>query len=278
MTENHHALARVLVIAGSDSSGGAGIQADVKAITALGAYAATAITAITVQDSRAVHAVHLLPASLVATQVECALADPGADAVKIGMLGDAAIAAAVAAALRAAIGLPLVIDPVLCASTGARLLAEDALDALRGELFPLATLVTPNVPEAALLSGTAIHDLSSMEQAARALVPAGTSGAVLVKGGHLPGEMVVDVLASLDGIIRFEAPRLAGPPRRGTGCTLASAIAAGIAQGFALVDSIRRARAYVRAAIATAPGIGTGARLLNHAVTVDPERIETPGL
>ncbi len=278
MTENHHAPARVLVIAGSDSSGGAGIQADVKAITALGAFAATAITAITVQDSRAVHAVHLLPASLVAAQVECALADPGADAVKIGMLGDAAITAAVAAALRAAIGPPLVIDPVFCASSGARLLAEDALNVLRGELFPLATLVTPNVPEAALLSGIAIHDLSSMERAARALVPAGTSGAVLVKGGHLPGEMVVDMLASLDGIIRFEAPRLAGRQRRGTGCTLASAIAAGLAQGFALVDSIRRARLYVRAAIATAPEIGTGALLLNHAVTVDPERIETLGL
>lgn len=274
MTENHHAPARVLIIAGSDSSGGAGIQADVKTITALGAYATTAITAITVQDSRAVHAVHLLPASLVAAQVECALADPGADAVKIGMLGDVAITRAVAAALRFAAGLPLVIDPILSASSGARLLAEDAVDVLRGELFPLATLVTPNVPEAGLLSGIAIHDLSSMERAARALVPAGTSGAVLVKGGHLPGEMVVDVLASADSIIRFEAPRLAGPPRRGTGCTLASAIAAGIAQGFALVDSIRRARAYVRAAIATAPAIGAGPGPLNHGVTLDPERIE----
>jgi len=277
MIENHHARGRVLVIAGSDSSGGAGIQADIMTITALGAHAATAITAITAQDSRAVHAVHLLPTALVTAQIERALADPGADAVKIGMLGNAAITAAVAAVLRSAAGPPVIIDPVLSASSGARLLAEDAIEVLRAELFPLAMLVTPNVPEAAFLSGIAIHDLPSMELAARSLVAKGKSGAVLVKGGHLPGEMVTDVLATAEGIRRFEAPRLPGLPRRGTGCTLASAIAAGIAQGLALEDSIRCARAYVRAAIATAPETGSGSGFLNHSVTLDQKRIRMLG-
>ncbi len=256
---------RVLAIGGSDSGGGAGIQADVKTITALGAYAATAITAITVQDSRAVHAVHKLPLALVRDQIARALADPGADAVKTGMLVDAPTIIAVATALRPAAGIPLVIDPVMVASSGTRLLAEDALATLRAELFPLAALITPNVPEAELLSGLAIRDPASMRLAALAI----GARAVLVKGGHLPGEIVVDVLASEAGVIVLEQPRIPGPPRHGTGCTLASAIAAGLAQGMALADAVRRARAYLQAAIATAPAIGAGAGLLNHAVTVD---------
>ncbi|MDA8049578.1 MAG: bifunctional hydroxymethylpyrimidine kinase/phosphomethylpyrimidine kinase [Rhodospirillales bacterium] len=268
---------RVLAIAGSDSGGGAGIQADVKTITALGAYAATAITALTVQDTRAVYAVHRLPPSFIKAEIERALADPGADAVKIGMLGDAETAAAVATALRPVAGIPLVIDPVLLASSGAKLLAEDALDILRAELFPLATLITPNIPETARLSGLAVCDQASMERAARALRSGGGMGAVLVKGGHLSGETVVDVLACAGGITRFEAPRLPGPPRHGTGCTLAAAIAAGLAQGLALLAAIQLARAYVRAAIATAPAIGAGAGPLNHAVTLDPGRIPPLG-
>jgi hydroxymethylpyrimidine/phosphomethylpyrimidine kinase len=261
---------RVLAVAGSDSGGGAGIQADVKTITALGAYAATAITALTVQDTRAVYAVHPVPPSLVREQIERALADPGADAVKTGMLVDAATIAAVAAALRPAARLPVVVDPVMVASSGMRLLAEGAAAALRSELFPLAALLTPNVPEAELLSGISIRDRASMERAAVALGPR----PVLVKGGHLPGETVLDVLASEVGITFLEELRLPGPPRHGTGCTLASAIAAGLAQGMTLLDAVRRARAYLQAAIATAPAIGAGAGPLNHAVTVDLRRIE----
>jgi hydroxymethylpyrimidine/phosphomethylpyrimidine kinase len=261
---------RVLAIAGSDSGGGAGIQADVKTITALGAYAATAITALTVQDTRKVYAVYPVPPPVVGEQIAYALADPGADAVKTGMLVDAATIAAVGAALRQAPRLPLVVDPVMVASSGAQLLAAAALAALRSELFPLAALLTPNVREAELLSGILVHDRASMEHAAAALGPR----PVLVKGGHLPGETVVDVLASEAGITWFEEPRLPGPPRHGTGCTLASAIAAGLAQGMTLLDAVRRARAYLQAAIATAPAIGAGAGPLNHAVTVDLRRIK----
>ncbi|MGH7103429.1 MAG: bifunctional hydroxymethylpyrimidine kinase/phosphomethylpyrimidine kinase [Acetobacteraceae bacterium] len=265
---------RVLAIAGSDSSGGAGIQADIKTITALGAYAASAITAITVQDPRAVHAVHLLPPALVAAQIDHALRDPGADAVKIGMLADAPTAAAVATSLRPAAGLPLVIDPVIAASSGARLLADDALEILSTELFPLATLVTPNVPEATILSGITIDDPASMEEAAVRIFQQGKSRAVLVKGGHLAGASVVDLLVSNAGTVRFEAPRLPGSPRHGTGCTLSSAIAAGLAQHLDLVDAICRAHAYVRAAIAAAPPVGTGPYALDHSVTMDPDRID----
>lgn len=254
---------RVLAIAGSDSSGGAGIQADVKTITALGAYAATAITAVTVQDQRAVHAVHKLPLALVARQIAHALADPGADAAKTGMLVDAPTIAAVGRALRAAAGIPLVVDPVMLASSGARLLAEDALGALRAELFPLAALVTPNVPEAEVLAGMKIRDRASMERAARAI----GARAVLVKGGHLPGETVVDVLSIERDIILFEEKRILGAPCRGTGCTLASAIAVGLAQGMPLADAVGRARAYLQEAIATAPATGAGARPLNHVLT-----------
>ncbi|HUA77940.1 MAG TPA: bifunctional hydroxymethylpyrimidine kinase/phosphomethylpyrimidine kinase, partial [Acetobacteraceae bacterium] len=212
---------RVLAIAGSDSGGGAGIQADIKTITALGGDASTAITALTVQDTRAVHAIHSVPPAFIAAQITSALADPGADAIKTGMLVDIPTIAAIAAALVPAAAIPLVIDPVMVASSGTRLLAEDALAALRAMLFPLATLITPNVPEAELLTGIPIHDRTAMERAARAI----GARAVLVKGGHLPGETVIDLLLSNDITTLFEYPRLPGPPRHGTGCTLASAIA-----------------------------------------------------
>jgi hydroxymethylpyrimidine/phosphomethylpyrimidine kinase len=179
------------------------------------------------------------------------------------MLVDAPTIAAVAEALRAAAGIPLVVDPVMLASSGARLLAEDALGALRAKLFPLAALVTPNVPEAEILAGMKIRDRGSMERAARAI----GARAVLVKGGHLPGETVVDVLAAEGSIVVFEQPRIPGAPCRGTGCTLASAIAAGLAQGMRLADAVCRARAYLQEAIATAPAIRAGARPLNHALT-----------
>ncbi len=257
---------RVLVIAGSDSGGGAGIQADIKTAMALGAYATTAVTALTAQDTTGVHAVHPVPLPFLRQQIAVVLADIGADAVKTGMLGDAAAIALVAEML-APTRLPFVLDPVMVAKGGARLLAEEALTALRRQLLPLATVVTPNVPEAETLTGLAIPDLPSMHRAAAALLALGVP-AVLLKGGHMAGERVVDLLATADGTMLFAHPRQATRHTHGTGCTLATAIAAGLAQGMPLPDAVARAVAYVQAAIAAAPGLGAGHGPLNHAVTV----------
>jgi hydroxymethylpyrimidine/phosphomethylpyrimidine kinase len=260
---------RVLVIAGSDSGGGAGIQADVKTITALGAYAATAVTALTAQNTRGVQGVLPVPPDFLAWQIEAVLEDIGADAVKTGMLGDAATIERVCDTLAArAAGLKLVVDPVMVAKGGARLLAADAVAVLKRRLLPLATVLTPNLPEAEALAGMAIPDLPAMRRAAAALLTLGVP-AVLLKGGHLPGETVIDLLATLDGVEEFAAPRIASRHTHGTGCTLASALAAGLAQGLGMRESVVRARAYVRAAIASAPGFGAGHGPLNHAVTVD---------
>ncbi|MBV9736012.1 MAG: bifunctional hydroxymethylpyrimidine kinase/phosphomethylpyrimidine kinase [Acidisphaera sp.] len=264
---------RVLAIAGSDSGGGAGIQADIKTITALGAYAATAITALTAQDTRMVHAVHAVPLAFLRLQIEHALADPGADAVKTGMLGDAAVVDLVCDVLEArAAGLPLVVDPAMLSKGGQALLARAALGTLKRRLLPLASVLTPNLPEAEALTGLRIVDPAGMQVAAQVLRELGAA-AVLLKGGHLPGPTLVDVLATADGIETFEARRIATRHTHGTGCTLASAIAAGLAQGMRLGDAVRRARAYVRAAIAAAPGFGMGQGPLNHAVTADPARL-----
>jgi hydroxymethylpyrimidine/phosphomethylpyrimidine kinase len=261
---------RVLVIAGSDSGGGAGIQADIKTITTLGAYAATAITALTAQNTLGVHAVHMVPPAFVARQIDVILDDVGADVVKTGMLGDAATVEVVCDTLmRRAERMPVVVDPVMVATTGARLLDSDALTMLRRRLIPLADLITPNLPEAEALAGMAIPDVAAMHHVAEALLTLG-SPAVLLKGGHLPGEQVVDLLATEDGIETFAAPRIASRHTHGTGCTLASAVAAGLAQGLALRDAVMRAREYVRAAIAAAPGLGVGAGPLNHAVWLQP--------
>ncbi len=255
---------RVLVIAGSDSGGGAGIQADIKTAMALGAYASTAITALTAQDTRGVHAVHPVPPDFVRRQIEVALADPGADAVKTGMLGEAETVEAVARAL-AHTRLPLVIDPVMVAKGGAALLAHDALSALKRVLLPLATLITPNLPEAELLTGIAIPDLEAMRGAAEILLTLGVP-AVLLKGGHLLDDPVVDLLATPDQVLVFERPRLATRHTHGTGCTLATAVAVGLAAGMALPDAVGRARDYVQAAIAAAPGLGAGHGPLGHLV------------
>jgi len=263
---------RVLAIAGSDSGGGAGIQADIKTITALGGYAMSAITALTAQDTQGVRAVHKVPAEFVRLQIDMALADPGADAVKTGMLGDAAVIAEVAAAL-AGCGFPLVVDPVMTAKGGATLMADAARGALMGALVPLATLFTPNLPEAEALLGMRISSVAGMRDAAMALCALGANS-VLLKGGHLDGLMVVDVLANGLGVEEFAAPRIETRHTHGTGCTLASAIATGLAQGMALRDAVIRARAYLRAAIATAPGYGVGHGPLDHGVTVDPRLIE----
>ena len=256
---------RVLVIAGSDSGGGAGIQADIKTVMALGGYATTAITALTAQDTHGVHGVHAVPPAFVRQQIALALADIGADAVKTGMLGDPALIEAVADAL-AGVGLPFVLDPVMVAKGGAPLLAPSAVATLKRHLLPLASLVTPNVPEAAALSGRAIDDVADMRDAAETLLSLGVP-AVLLKGGHLTGPEVTDLLVTVDGTVTFTRPRIATRHTHGTGCTFASAIATGLAQGLTLQESASRARDYVQAAIASAPGLGGGHGPLNHLPT-----------
>ncbi len=257
---------RVLAIGGSDSGGGAGIQADLKTIAAFGAYGATAITALTVQDTRAVYDILTVPPAFVRAQIEVVLADIGADAIKTGMLGDPEVVEAVCDALAAAPAhVSLVVDPVLRASAGQRLLAEAALIVLKRRLLPRATLLTPNLPEAEMLAGMAIPDLAAMHHAAAVLLTLGVP-AVLLKGGHLPGETVVDLLATEDGVEEFAAPRLPGRHTHGTGCTLGSAIASSLAQGMPLRAAVLRARGFVRAAILAAPGLGAGNGPLNHGV------------
>jgi hydroxymethylpyrimidine/phosphomethylpyrimidine kinase len=257
-------LGRVLVIAGSDSGGGAGIQADLKTITALSGYAATAITAITVQDTLAVSGIFPIPADVVAAQARAVLGDIGADAIKTGMLGDVRMVEAVAVVLTEASGIPAVIDPVMMAKGGQDLLARGALDALRRLMIPRAALFTPNAPEAALLTGIAVEDLDGQRRAGDALLRAG-AGAVLVKGGHVPGERVIDLLLTHDGETLLEGPRIDSRHTHGTGCTLASACAAGLAQGLPLEQAVAAAWAYTAEAIRRAPGFGKGHGPLDHA-------------
>jgi hydroxymethylpyrimidine/phosphomethylpyrimidine kinase len=262
---------RVLSIAGSDSSGGAGIQADIKTITALGAYTATAITALTAQSTLGVLDVLPVPPSFVRKQIRAVLDDVGADAVKTGMLVDAAIIVAVAEELAATPSRPLlVLDPVMIAKGGASLLAADATRALIEHLLPLATVVTPNAPEATALTGLEIATADDLERAGRALVELGARAA-LVKGGHLEGADVVDVLVTRDGApVRFTGRRVPGRSTHGTGCTLAAAIAASLAQGLQLPASVIRAKHFVEEAIRTAPGLGAGHGPLNHAHGIPP--------
>ena len=264
---------RVLVIAGSDSGGGAGIQADIKTITALGGFAATALTALTAQNTVGVFGVHPVPVAFIRQQIAVVMEDIGADVIKIGMLGDAATIEAVCAALSEyARDVPLVLDPVMVAKGGQALLAGDAVGILRSRLLPLARVITPNLPEAEALSGMVIGSVADMRLAAGALLALGVP-AVLLKGGHLPGDELVDLLATPDGIEAFSSQRIATRHTHGTGCTTASAVAAGLAQGMSLRDAVIRARAYVRAAIASAPGFGKGHGPLDHAVTFDPSRL-----
>ena len=257
-------LARILICAGSDSGGGAGIQADIKTVTALGGYAMTAITALTAQDTLGVHGVMPVPPDFVRRQMRVVLADIGADAVKTGMLGDAATIAAVAETLaELAPDVPLVLDPVMVAKGGASLLEREALDALKTLLIPRATLLTPNLPEAEALLGRPIADVAAMQAAAEDLRGLG-AGAVLVKGGHLDGDTLCDVLVGPDGIVIFEGERIRTRHTHGTGCTLASAIATRLGQGMRLADAVASARAYLVQAIRTAPGLGHGHGPLNH--------------
>jgi hydroxymethylpyrimidine/phosphomethylpyrimidine kinase len=256
--------ARVLIVAGSDSGGGAGIQADIKTVTMQGAFAATAITALTAQNTLGVFGVLPVAPAFIRLQIEVVLDDVGADAVKTGMLHDAGVIETVAAVLaERAAGIPLVVDPVMVAKGGAPLIEPGAIEALKRLLIPHAAVLTPNLPEAAILLGRPIDSLAAMRRAAGDLMSLGCRAALL-KGGHLPGGTVYDVLATTTGLRVWESPRIDSRHTHGTGCTLASAIAAGLAQGMPVEAAVERAREYVRRAIASAPGIGRGHGPLDH--------------
>lgn len=262
----NRATARVLIIAGSDSGGGAGLQADIKTATALGVYAATAVTAVTVQDTCAVHGIHHIPGFIVREQIACVLDDIGADAVKVGMLGSREAVEAVAEVLEErARSIPLVLDPVLASTSGTSLIEEEAIAILRERLFPLATLLTPNIPEAETLAAIPVRNSDNVRRAGEKLCGSGPS-AVLIKGGHANSDIVEDVLVANDGARVFSSPRIDSRNTHGTGCTLSTAIACGLAQGLPLIKSIERARTFVLEAIRTAPGFGRGIGPLNHLI------------
>jgi len=248
-------IARVLTIAGSDSGGGAGIEADIKTIAALGGYACTAITAVTAQNTRGVFGIQTMPAEFVSLSIKTVLSDIGVDAVKLGMLANADIIEAVAASLPA--DKPVVLDPVMVATSGAVLLPDDAIAAMRTRLIPKATIVTPNLPEAAKLTGLPMTNEQDYLAAGRALLGMGAQAA-LIKGGHAAGDMLTDFLVSPAGVETITLPRIHTKNTHGTGCTLASAIATGLAQGMTLFDAFSRARHYLQSAIANAPGFGAG--------------------
>lgn len=258
---------RILSIAGSDCSGGAGIQADIKTITMLSGYAMTAITAVTAQNTVGVQGITPIAGEFVAEQIASCIDDIGADAIKIGMLGNVDIVRHVADALLAVpeIGrFPIVLDPVMVATSGARLIDEDSISAMRARLFPLAVLLTPNLPELELLSGRQLRTLELMQEAAGELArEAGCH--VLAKGGHTDDERVIDVLVSPSGVATiFHHARLATRHTHGSGCTLSAAIATLLGHGLALEDAIRIARKFVYSAMENAPGFGMGNGPMGH--------------
>jgi hydroxymethylpyrimidine/phosphomethylpyrimidine kinase len=252
---------RVLAIAGSDSGGGAGLQADIKTLTVLGCYAMTAVTAVTVQDTMGVYGVYDLPPQMVTDQITHVLDDIGADAIKIGMLGSAGIAAAVGEVLALYEEIPVVLDTVMIAKGGAPLISDAGVEAMK-LLLPRAALVTPNAPEAARLTGLTVETPADLIDAGIALIAMGARAA-LMKGGHLAGDIVTDVLITPADVHSFEAPRAETRSTHGTGCTLASACAAGLAAGLPLLDVAARAHAFVQEAIRTPPDLGRGAGPLN---------------
>ena len=259
---NSNQVPRVLIIAGSDSSGGAGIQADIKTCAAFGAYAATAITAVTAQNTVGVQQVEYMPPELVRAQIRSVISDIGADVVKIGMLGTKEIIEVVAEEIEP-LDAFIILDPVAVATSGDVLLQDDAMAALKDTLLPLADLVTPNVPEAELLTGLKIKDVDDLTPAGDALLKMNVYAA-LMKGGHLDGKSVVDVLVSEEGANIMSGPRINTRHTHGTGCTLASAIAANMALGAPLEEAVMSAREFVFQAIKTAPKLGQGNGPLNH--------------
>lgn len=257
----------IMTIAGSDCSGGAGIQADIKTISALGAYAASAITAVTIQNTLGVDGIFPLPAGVVGAQIEAVMTDIRPTSVKIGMVNDPEIVRTIAESIRKFHPRHVVFDPVMVSTSGCRLASDDATDALTKELMPLCDLITPNLPEARTLTGKSISTPEEMEEAAGELLRFG-SGAVLVKGGHLPEDMVCDVLrvSGEAEAHRFTSPRIRSTNTHGTGCTLSSAIATFLALGCPLAEAVAKAKEYVYKGIETGKDvhIGNGHGPLNH--------------
>jgi len=227
------------------------------------------VSALTAQNTEGVFGVLGVDPAFVQQQMRVVLDDIGADVIKTGMLHNTEVIEAVCEVLQSVPDIPVVVDPVMIAASGHSLLEDDAVDTLIGRLIPLSRVITPNLPEGAKLLGRDVPDAAAMDEAARTLLSLGPQ-AVLLKGGHLPGDRVVDILATQDGTETFENPRLDTPHTHGTGCTLASAVATGLAQGLALPRAVARARAYLQKAIASAPGLGRGHGPVDHAVTVAP--------
>ena len=256
-------IKKVLTIAGSDSSGGAGVQADIKTICAYNMYAMSVITALTAQNTTGVYGIHSVPPEFVASQLDCVFGDIVPDAVKIGMLSDAGIIASVAERLKYYRANNIVVDPVMVSTSGSKLLSDGAVDALH-ELFKLAAVITPNIPEAEVLCGYEIASIADMERAAREIgESSGTS--VLVKGGHLSGA-ADDILYDRTAreFVRFSGARIDNPNTHGTGCTLSSAIACGLAAGLSLRESVAKAKAYVAGALNAMLDLGRGSGPLAH--------------
>ncbi|EAT08093.1 bifunctional hydroxymethylpyrimidine kinase/phosphomethylpyrimidine kinase [Sphingobium sp. 10 DY56-G10] len=266
--------ARILIIAGSDSGGGAGIQADLKTVTLLGGFGMTAITAITAQNTLGVQAVHPVPTDMVLAQMESCISDIGVDAVKIGMIGSAETAAAVADRLAQLRDVPIIFDPVMVATSGS-LLADDATIVAFEKLMRVATVITPNLPELETLTGRNIVDLDGLEDAAQALRQR-TGAAILAKGGHLPQQpedqqpLIHDMLVDEDIVAEFSIRRIETRHSHGTGCTLASAVATGLGGGLSLGNAVDRAEAFVANALVAAPGLGQGNGPMGHALGLTP--------
>ena len=260
---NSKRIVKAMTIAGSDSGGGAGIQADLKSFAALGVYGTSAITAITAQNTLGVTDMLELPTSLIESQIDAIMSDIGTDAVKTGMLSSSEIIQAVADKIREHGLNPLVVDPVMVAKGGDRLLQEDAVDALRNILVPLATVVTPNAPEAEVLTGMTVETVDDARTAARILVDEIGATCAVVKGGHLEGP-ATDVLYDGSTFTLFTKERIVTKNTHGTGCTFASAIAAGLAKGLSIEKAVRDAKTYVTAAIQSSFEIGSGHGPLNH--------------
>ena len=260
-----------LTIAGSDSGGGAGIQADLKTFHQFGVFGTSVLVALTAQNTRGVRAVEAVPEAMVAAQLTALAEDLPPAALKTGMLAEATLVRLVSRAIRENGWGPLVVDPVMVSTSGHRLLTTEAEDVIRDSLLPLAAVVTPNLDEAAVLTGRVVHDLPTMERAGETLLRFG-AGAALVKGGHLSddGGTLTDVLVTSEGVRHFTRSRIATTSTHGTGCTLSAAITAGLALGRPLETAVEDALDFVHRAIARAPGLGAGPGPLDHTVTAPP--------
>ena len=258
-----------LTIAGSDSSGGAGIQADIKTMTVNGVFAMSAVTALTAQNTTGVADIMEVTPAFLAEQLDCIFTDIWPDAVKIGMVSSAELIAVIAEKLKQYQAKHIVLDPVMVSTSGSRLINQNAIDTLKEKLIPLADIITPNLPEAEELTGNRIQSAADMEQTAKQIFD--TYGcAVLIKGGHALND-ANDFLCSADGCQWFEGKRIDNPNTHGTGCTLSSAIASNLAKGFAVPESVKRAKAYISGALGAMLNLGKGSGPMNHAFAVENE-------